>query len=43
MKSVKQFSHRKDRQTTRQLLHHEEYDDIPKDKPAATEDPWGWD
>ncbi len=42
MKDVKNFSHRKNRQTTRQLLHHEKYDDIPKDKPADTDDPWGW-
>ncbi len=43
MKTVKELSHRKDRQTTRQLLYHERYDDIPSNKPADTENPWGWD
>ena len=42
-KTVKKFSHKKNRQTTRQLLHHEKYDAIPQRKPADTEDPWGWD
>lgn len=42
MKDVKHFSKRKNRQQTRQLLHHKQFDKIPKDKPAATEDPWGW-
>jgi len=43
MKWVKIFSNRKDRQATKQKIHHEEYEDIPKDQPTKTEDPWGWD
>ena len=42
-KWTKYFSHRKNRQTTRRKLHHEEYDQIPKNKEVDTEDPWGWD
>lgn len=43
MKSVKEFSRRKNRQATRQLLHHERYDKIPQNKLVATADPWDWD
>ncbi len=42
MKHVKEFSHRKNRQTTRQLLHHEKYDDIPQNHAADIEDSWAW-
>jgi len=43
LKIVKHFSNKKDRQTTRQHLHHERYDEIPQGKRADTENPWGWD
>lgn len=43
MKDVKHFTNRKDRQATREKLHHKDYDDIPKDKRVKEEDPWAWD
>jgi len=43
MQSVKKFSKRRNRQATRQCLHHERHDAIPQNKLVATEDPWGWD
>lgn len=43
MKTVKELSHRKNRQTTRQLIHEERYDEIPKDDTVDEENPWGWD
>ena len=43
MKIVKHFSTRKDRQMTRELLSHKNYDDIPQNNRTKVEDPWGWD
>lgn len=43
MRWVKKFTSRKDRQATREKLHHEEYDDIPQGKRTKVEDPWAWD
>lgn len=42
-KFVKHFTHRKNRQATKQILHHEEYDKIPEGHLIKEEDPWGWD
>jgi len=43
MRTVKHFTHRKNRQATRQAIHHGQLDRIPARHLVATEDPWGWD
>jgi hypothetical protein len=43
MPVVKEATKGKDRAATRQLLHHGQYDDIPKHRRVKTEDPWVWD
>lgn len=43
MKTVKQLSHRKDRQAVREAISHERYEDIPKNQSMKEEDSWGWD
>lgn len=42
MKNVKHFGKRKNRQATREALHHEDYDRFGKGR-IKDEDPWGWD
>jgi hypothetical protein len=42
-KVVKHFTHRKNRQATREALAHERYDDIPTKDHVKKEDPLAWD
>jgi hypothetical protein len=40
---LKWFSKRKDRAALREALGRGNFDNIPKQGPIKTEDPWGWD
>ena len=42
-KNVKEFDHRKNRAKTRELMAHENYEDIPKNDKVHKEDIWSWD
>lgn len=40
---VKNFSDKKNRARTRDLINKGEFDKIPQEGPVKEEDPWGWD
>lgn len=42
-KNVKEFDRRGNRAKTKELLHHEKYEDIPQNDKVHKEDIWGWD
>lgn len=42
-KLVKEFDKKKNRQATRQAIHHKNYDKIPQNEKVKQEDVWNWD